>query len=104
MTAAGPDTDVLLDRAASGDGRARQQLLERFRRQLRRMVSLRLDHRLAARAVEVLRRAVAKGLANAGRMSTDTDFDPLRQRNEFCMLTADLTAATPDSHVDGPQP
>jgi serine/threonine-protein kinase len=60
--------------------------------------------RLAARAVELLRQAVAKGLANAGRISADTDFDPLRQRNDFRKLTADLTAATPDSHVDIPQP
>src|SRR5947209_17749496 len=44
-----PDTDVLLDRAASGDGAARQQLLERHRRRLRRMVAVRLDPRLAAR-------------------------------------------------------
>jgi RNA polymerase sigma-70 factor (ECF subfamily) len=65
MTAAGPDTDVLLDRAASGDVRARQQLLERFRRQLRRMVSLRLDHRLAARVDPS--DVVQEALADAGR-------------------------------------
>src|SRR5450755_3859141 len=49
MTATGPDTDLLLDRAASGDGTARQQLFDRHRRHLRRMVSLRLDRRLASR-------------------------------------------------------
>jgi RNA polymerase sigma-70 factor (ECF subfamily) len=49
MMAAGPDTDLLLERAAAGDGRARQQLLDRHRKRLRRMVALRLDRRLAAR-------------------------------------------------------
>src|SRR3954451_16484782 len=49
MTNAGPDTDALLDRAARGDDHARQQLLDRHRRRLRRMVALRLDRRLAAR-------------------------------------------------------
>src|SRR5436305_2971842 len=49
MTSAGPDTDVLLDRAAAGDGDARRQLLDRHRRRLRRMIAVRLDRRLAAR-------------------------------------------------------
>ena len=49
MTAAGPDTNVLLDRAARGDNGARQQLLDRHCRRPRRMVALRLDRRLAAR-------------------------------------------------------
>jgi RNA polymerase sigma-70 factor, ECF subfamily len=55
----------LLDRAASGDGAARQQLLERHRRRLRRMVALRLDRRLAARVdpSDVVQEAVA----DAGR-------------------------------------
>ena len=44
-----PDTDQLLARASQGDGAARQQLLARHRDRLRRMVSLRLDRRLAAR-------------------------------------------------------
>src|SRR5436305_6787348 len=49
MATTNPDTDQLLDRAASGDGRARQELLARHRKRLRRMVALRLDRRLAAR-------------------------------------------------------
>src|SRR3954470_19331701 len=49
MATTNPDTDHLLDRAASGDGRARQELLARHRKRLRRMVALRLDRRLAAR-------------------------------------------------------
>ena len=58
---AGPDTDQLLDRAAQGDDRARQQLLARHRRQLRRMVATHLDRRLAARvdASDVVQEALA---------------------------------------------
>src|SRR5262245_52193635 len=48
MTTHEPDTDELLDRAATDDG-ARQQLLARHRARLRRMVAVRLDRRLAAR-------------------------------------------------------
>jgi RNA polymerase sigma-70 factor (ECF subfamily) len=61
MTAAGPDTDVLLDRAARGDDSARQQLLDRHRKRLRRMVSLRLDRRLTARIdpSDVVQEAIA---------------------------------------------
>jgi len=49
MTAIAPDTDYLLDRAAAGDAAARQQLLDRNRRRLQKMIALRLDRRLAAR-------------------------------------------------------
>src|SRR5262245_56045129 len=49
MAPAPPDTDVLLDRAQSGDGGARSALMARHRDRLRRMVALRLDPRLAAR-------------------------------------------------------
>lgn len=44
-----PDTDVLLDEAGAGDSRARQKLLERHRDRLVKMVSVRLDPRLAPR-------------------------------------------------------
>ncbi|HEY1375687.1 MAG TPA: sigma-70 family RNA polymerase sigma factor [Gemmataceae bacterium] len=43
------DTDLLLDRAAAGDGSARDDLLRRHRDRLRRMVAVRADPRLAAR-------------------------------------------------------
>ncbi len=43
------DTDHLLQRAADGDPGARDQLLERHRRRLRRMVVVRFDPRLGAR-------------------------------------------------------
>jgi RNA polymerase sigma-70 factor, ECF subfamily len=49
MTAHDPDTDVLIDRAKGGDRSARQQLLVRHRDRLRRMISVRMDRRLAAR-------------------------------------------------------
>jgi RNA polymerase sigma-70 factor (ECF subfamily) len=42
-------TQVLIDRAHEGDEAARQQLLERYRDYLRRMVAVRLDRRMAAR-------------------------------------------------------
>jgi RNA polymerase sigma-70 factor (ECF subfamily) len=42
-------TQVLIDRAHGGDEAARQQLLERYRDYLRRMVAVRLDRRMAAR-------------------------------------------------------
>jgi RNA polymerase sigma-70 factor, ECF subfamily len=45
-----PDTEELLRRAGDGDGEARQQLLARHRERLRRMVAVRLDRRLVARA------------------------------------------------------
>jgi RNA polymerase sigma-70 factor, ECF subfamily len=49
MTTPGPDTDALLDRAAAGDAGARNLLLARHRRRLRRLIAVRLDRRLAAR-------------------------------------------------------
>jgi len=45
----GRDTDTLLERALHHDAGAMQQLLQRHRPRLRRMVALRLDPRLAAR-------------------------------------------------------
>jgi len=50
MAASEPDTEVLLARAGAGDVAARQQLLEQYRDRLRRLVAVRLDRRLAARA------------------------------------------------------
>jgi RNA polymerase sigma-70 factor (ECF subfamily) len=44
-----PDTDMLLARVAAGDRPARDDLLERFRQRLRRLIRLRLDRRLASR-------------------------------------------------------
>jgi len=49
MTPTIPSTEELLRRAARGDDRSRQQLLDRHRDRLRHMVTVRLDRRLAAR-------------------------------------------------------
>jgi RNA polymerase sigma-70 factor, ECF subfamily len=43
------ETRYLIERAECGEHAARQQLLERYRGYLRRMISVRLDRRLAAR-------------------------------------------------------
>src|SRR5437763_122071 len=57
-----PDTGELLDRSARGDPSAPGQLLERHRGRLRRMVAVRLDRRLAARAdpSDVVQEALAE--------------------------------------------
>ena len=57
-----PDTDLLLERAAGGDGRARQQLLARHRDRLRKMVAYHMDRRLAARVdpSDVVQEALAE--------------------------------------------
>jgi RNA polymerase sigma-70 factor (ECF subfamily) len=44
-----PDTEQLLEAVQRGDDSARGRLLARHRRRLRKMVTLRLDRRLAAR-------------------------------------------------------
>jgi hypothetical protein len=48
----------------------------------------------AARAVALLRQAIAKGYKDAAHMKQDTDLDALRQRDDFKKLLADLEAAT----------
>jgi tetratricopeptide (TPR) repeat protein/tRNA A-37 threonylcarbamoyl transferase component Bud32 len=48
----------------------------------------------AARAVELLRQAVARGYKDAAHMKKDTDLDALRPRDDFQKLLADLEAAT----------
>ena len=50
MANTAPDTDQLLDRAAAGDRAAREQLLERHRKKLKRMVAVRPDRRQARRS------------------------------------------------------
>jgi hypothetical protein len=44
----------------------------------------------AGRAVELLRRAVKAGWKDAAHMAKDADLDPLRDRNDFKQLLADL--------------
>jgi RNA polymerase sigma-70 factor (ECF subfamily) len=43
------DTEELVARASRGDAGAQQELLERYRDRLRKMIAIRLDRRLAAR-------------------------------------------------------
>jgi RNA polymerase sigma-70 factor (ECF subfamily) len=63
------DTDHLLERAAGGEGAARDQLLERHRRRLRRMVAVRFDPRLTARAdpSDVVQETLAEAAAGLDR-------------------------------------
>jgi RNA polymerase sigma-70 factor (ECF subfamily) len=50
MTGAAESGDDLMRRAAAGDHRAQAELLARYRTRLRRMIEMRLDRRVAARA------------------------------------------------------
>ena len=63
------DTEHLLERAAAGDAAARDQLLQRHRRRLRRMVAVRFDPRLAARVdpSDVVQETLAEAAANLDR-------------------------------------
>ena len=49
----------------------------------------------AARAVELLAKAVAKGFDEPGHLAADGDLDPLRGRADFRKLVADLEAKHP---------
>jgi tetratricopeptide (TPR) repeat protein len=53
---------------------------------------LRLKARYADRAMELLRQAVAKGYRRPRMMKEDRDFNPLRARQDFQELLADLEA------------
>src|SRR5437660_3654438 len=61
-TAQTPDTDFLVAQARQGDASARQELLVRHRSRLRRMVTVHLDRRLAARVdpSDVVQEALAE--------------------------------------------
>jgi tetratricopeptide (TPR) repeat protein len=48
------------------------------------------DDKQAARAVELLRQAVAKGFRDVAHMKQDTDLDSLRARDDFRKLVAEL--------------
>jgi RNA polymerase sigma-70 factor (ECF subfamily) len=63
------DTEQLLRRVADGDEAARDQLLERFRARLRRMVAVRFDLRLAARVdpSDVVQETLAEAAAQLDR-------------------------------------
>ena len=63
------DTEHLLERAAAGDGAAREQLLQRHRRRLGRMVAVRFDPRVTARVdpSDVVQETLAEAAANLDR-------------------------------------
>jgi RNA polymerase sigma-70 factor (ECF subfamily) len=63
------DTEQLLRRVTGGDDAARDQLLERYRRRLRRMVAVRFDVRLAARVdpSDVVQETLAEAAAQLDR-------------------------------------
>src|SRR5262245_58210636 len=69
MASTEPDTEELLEKAAGGDPAAPGRLLERFRPRLRRMVAVRFDRRLAARADPS--DVVQEALADAARRLPD---------------------------------
>jgi RNA polymerase sigma-70 factor (ECF subfamily) len=69
MPPAEPDTDQLLDRAGRGDADARNRLLDRHRRQLRSLIALRMDPRLAARVDPS--DVIQESLAEAARRLSD---------------------------------
>jgi serine/threonine-protein kinase len=54
------------------------------------------------RAVGALRQAVAKGYKDAAHLKKDTDLDPLRDRDDFRKLLADLAAAAKPEPKKGP--
>jgi RNA polymerase sigma-70 factor, ECF subfamily len=62
MSEPAQNTELLLDRATSGDPMARRDLLEHYRDYLRRMVAARLDRRLAPRidASDVVQETLAE--------------------------------------------
>jgi RNA polymerase sigma-70 factor (ECF subfamily) len=63
------DSEHLLERAAAGDGAAREQLLQRHRLRLGRMVAVRFDPRLAARVdpSDVVQETLAEAAAHLDR-------------------------------------
>jgi tetratricopeptide (TPR) repeat protein len=69
---------------------------------------VRIEQEYANRALDLLRQAVDKGYrlpADVAHMKTDTDLDPLRQRDDFRKLMAGLEAApAPTATTGKPRP
>jgi RNA polymerase sigma-70 factor (ECF subfamily) len=85
------DTEDLLERVAAGDCTARDQLLQRHRQRLGRMVAVRLDPRLAARVdpSDVVQEALAEAAANLDRYLRERPlpFYPwLRRLAQRCLI------------------
>jgi tetratricopeptide (TPR) repeat protein len=60
-------------------------------------------HEYADRAMELLRQAVSAGYENAAHMKKDTDLDPLRGREDFEKLLAELADRTKQPENKEPQ-
>jgi len=58
--------------------------------------------RLAARAVAVLRQALARGFADIPHLLRDTDLDPIRRRDDYFNLVWDLAETRPPSAPANP--
>jgi hypothetical protein len=56
------------------------------------------------RAVQALRQAAAHGYQDAAHMKKDTDLDPLRGRNDFKALLAELEKGAPKGKPKGDRP
>jgi serine/threonine protein kinase len=56
----------------------------------------------ASRSMALLRRAVAKGYGDAAHMKRDSDLDPLRGREDFKALLANLETAAKPAPAGGP--
>jgi serine/threonine-protein kinase len=56
------------------------------------------------RAMEVLRQALAKGYKDGAQLKKDTDLDPLRGRDDFQKLLAELEKGAPKEKPKGDQP
>jgi hypothetical protein len=54
-----------------------------------------LSNEYAARALELLREAVAQGYKDVAHIKKDKDLDPLRDRDDFKKLMAQLEAGNP---------
>jgi tetratricopeptide (TPR) repeat protein len=53
--------------------------------------------KLASRAVELLKQALAKGFKDAALLKKDPDLDPLRQRDDFQKLLAEVEKSQPEA-------
>jgi RNA polymerase sigma-70 factor (ECF subfamily) len=73
MNASATDTDELLRRTQAGDDHARDQLLQRHRKRLRRMVEIRMDPRLARRldASDVVQEALIEASRKLDQYARD---------------------------------
>jgi RNA polymerase sigma-70 factor (ECF subfamily) len=91
-------TNLLIDRAGHGDDSARRELLERYRDYLRRMVSARLDRRIAPRvdASDVVQDTLAEA---ARRLDSYLKDRPLPFYGWLRHIAAECVIQTHRKHV-----